>query len=571
VSKADRSILALVLALEAVVYCGFFYRELAWFPPDFSDQAVYLSRAYELQDALGTIGPRAVWAALNQAHPNGLVYPIAGGLLSTLLGGGRLPALLVNFIGFAVAQVAVFLTVRSSTRSRAFGYVALGLVLLERTTWNLIGGLFDFRMDFVAFCLYGTWTALALRSAVFRSLGWSALAGAVAGFLLLHRFVAIVHVLGVTAGLMGLFAVMALRKYPLEVGVRARNLAISTAAALAIFLPAFWPNWPAFRSYYALTGEDPTVRAAMAGVFTIADSIVFYPHAIALGHLGPDFIYASIALVAVLSIARLLHREREESARRDLVLPALFLLGAVGWPVLALTLHPSKASQTAGIVGIPLAILVALVANAVAPRSRGWARAAAVVVLALAALFQLDQAVRHSIPVLQNRKELRDWSTLVRWLNAYAIERRVASPVISVDVISSRISAPAITSGGFEMTRVFVRWRGLLGASIASIGREQALAWLKFSDVIVLSTVSRADPYSFHVSVKAFWPDLKDWTERNMTLAGQFEFGEESVWVYVKPERPPIGFSRSNDPLQHAPSQPASLQRFPSAMGSTRP
>jgi hypothetical protein len=411
-------------------------------------------------------------------------------------------------------------------------------VLLERTTWNLIGGLFDFRMDFVAVCLYGTWTALVLRSGVFRSPGWSCLAGAAAGFLLLTRFVAMVHVLGVTAGLTVLFAVMARRRYPLEVGVRARNLALSTATALVLFLPGFVPSWSAFRSYYALTDEELALRATQAGVFTLFDNIAFYPHAVAMAHLGPDFLDVSIAVVGALALARLLHGDRGRSALRDPMLAVPFLLGAVVWPVLALTIHPSKASQTAGIVGIPLALLVALAARAAAPRPRAWARAAAAAVLLFAGLFQADQAVRHSVPVLQGRKELDDWSTLVRWLNAYAVEQRLASPVISVDLISSRINAPAITSGGFEITRDFVKWRGLLGAGIGSIDREKALGLLERSDVVVLTTLPKDEPYPFHISLEAFRQDLEDWTARSMTLARTFDFGAGVVRVYVKPDRP---------------------------------
>ena len=138
----------LVLATEALLYSGFEQREISWFPPDGWDQAVYLSQAYQIQEALGRNGLTALWSALTSPdHSGGLLLPVEAGLLGSLLGGTRFPALMLNFMGFALAQVAMFSAVRYITKSRAYGFVAIGLFLLESTTWNWVGGLFDFRFD----------------------------------------------------------------------------------------------------------------------------------------------------------------------------------------------------------------------------------------------------------------------------------------------------------------------------------------------------------------------------------------------------------------------------------------
>src|SRR5258708_1772553 len=111
--RTDIAIFGLLLAAEAAIFHGHFAHYISWYPPEFYDQAVYLSAAYELQNAISQNGLWAIWPALrDSAHANGLLLPIEGGTLGALLGGARLPALMVNFVAFGVGQIAAFLAVR---------------------------------------------------------------------------------------------------------------------------------------------------------------------------------------------------------------------------------------------------------------------------------------------------------------------------------------------------------------------------------------------------------------------------------------------------------------------------
>ena len=166
----DRKILLMVIAFEALLYYSFYTREVAWYPPDNFDQAGYLMEAYRLQEQILTHGLGQVWKFFSsRAHANGVLFPIEGALSGIIFGGTRLPQLCVLFIAFCALQVAAFTAARIVWKSRVYGYIALGLILSQGTLWfQLAGGLFDFRMDFLAYCLYGVWAAAVLigRSAV---------------------------------------------------------------------------------------------------------------------------------------------------------------------------------------------------------------------------------------------------------------------------------------------------------------------------------------------------------------------------------------------------------------------
>jgi hypothetical protein len=79
-----------------------------------------------------------------------VLFPIEGALAGIIIGGPRLPQLGVLFLGFCVLQIAAFSVARRIWQRRAYGYIALGLILSETTLWFWEGGgLFDFRMDFL--------------------------------------------------------------------------------------------------------------------------------------------------------------------------------------------------------------------------------------------------------------------------------------------------------------------------------------------------------------------------------------------------------------------------------------
>src|ERR1700691_5273088 len=156
-SRIDRRIIAALLIFQAVIFYNYYCREVAWDVPENNDQTDFLSQSYGIQDAVLNHGIGGLWHGLGDPRwrtGNGWVYPWEGAIIAIVFGGGRLPRLAVNFIAFAVLQWVGFHTARRVWGRRAYGYALLGLILAENSPWFFAGGLFDFRMDFPAYCLF---------------------------------------------------------------------------------------------------------------------------------------------------------------------------------------------------------------------------------------------------------------------------------------------------------------------------------------------------------------------------------------------------------------------------------
>ena len=196
-----------------------------------------------------------------------------------------------------------------------YGYIALGLILSQITLWFWQGGgLFDFRMDFLAYCLYGIWACAVIRSQLFLHRYWSLGSGLIGAFLVLNRFVTFTYLVGVSAG----FALVCGIVDFLASGRRSRspgcgdviNLGLSTA------LLSYWmcrscsitgERSMAITSSIDAVGEEKYVRAALLGINDLQGHLSFYPNSIIQDHLGRIFFRAS-AIAIGCALATLLLR-----------------------------------------------------------------------------------------------------------------------------------------------------------------------------------------------------------------------------------------------------------------------
>src|SRR4029077_7842275 len=154
----DRKLLWILIIAEAVLFWAFYAREIAPYPPQNYDQAVYLTQTYALQEQVSTKGLGEFWRELwRNDHASSLALPIEGAFFGLVLGGARLPQQCVLLVAFCALQIFAFTTARIVFRDRVYGWIALGLILSETTLSFWAGGLFDFRLDFLAYCLYGIW------------------------------------------------------------------------------------------------------------------------------------------------------------------------------------------------------------------------------------------------------------------------------------------------------------------------------------------------------------------------------------------------------------------------------
>jgi hypothetical protein len=569
-SYFDRSVLLMLIALEALLFYTFYYREIAWYPPQYFDQTAFLTESYRLQERIHEDGLGVLWMAMTrQGAPNGWLLHIEGALSGLFFGGGRLPQLLINFLAFATLQMVAFVTARAIWASRIYGYMVLGLILCLTTAWIPQGGLFDFRADLLAYCLYGIWACAILRSKLFLDRRWAIGCSLICAFLVANRFLTIVYLLGVSAGFAGVCVLVGLlwrTDGDLADRMRRRffNICLSLCVLAVITAPMLILNWTAIHAYYIIghianvTGTplagEKYVRALAAGITDLTGHLLFYPRCILLDHLGSTFLLGSALAITTGLIARLLGRSQTPGVRREsrkdetFLLQIIFLVGAILGPIVVLTADISKSGTTGGIVGVPVALLVVTLTAAIAPKLRefessplcNFRATCSLLIFVLGLSSEFEHFSRH-LPEYAQRRDLERLAELDKWLIDQASEHDWQNSTMFVDVISPWFHTEAITAAGYEQSRRFVEFRPMIGVGglggIMGVDKPEALCQLAMSDFVILTSLPKTGVYPFYERVARYWGDLKAWADENMIVARTVPFDSFTATVYYTSHR----------------------------------
>ena len=539
-SAKDWALLLAVLGLQAALYHTVFWRELSWHMPQNFDQAGALFESYDLEHLILTNGIGELWSELwSGRHTNGLLLPVEGAVSGLIFGGGRLARLLVNFAALAGMEVMVFFTVLRMGFRRDLAMAALGLILCQNIPWEDAGGLLDFRLDFMAYCLYGIWACSVLCSGLFRHRRWAVICGVVGAILVLNRFVSIIYIAGVTVGFLGVCLVRsrasACPSSPNKGQIG--NAVLSLGIMSVICIPVVLRNWDRIFSYYVIghvVGDERLFRAHEQGLISLMDHLIYYPHSIVTVHLGLMFGVSVLALGCAALASRQSAVSGDGARGGDPVLASLFLTGAVVGPIVALTMDVSKSPVVGGIVGVPLVLLLAVVIGRIgAAGGRLWTVAAGGV-LGLGVMISFAHAFRH-LPYYGDRDDLRQMVQLDLDMARTADEYQWARPRISIDRIHPWFFDAAISDTIFEQTGRLMQFRTELSNRVTAISRDEMLTRLRDSDFAVLTSWPKPGLYPFNDGIRANRDLLNQWVSENMRLFRHVRFTDFEADVYIRP------------------------------------
>jgi hypothetical protein len=283
------------LVLQYALFREHALREVVWAYPSAHDQTYYLTISYDTYEHMvndGLVAGIRYGMTLEPPPPTGRLLHLQAALLFLFLGPGRLSALTVNFLYFALLQVVLFGTMRKLSGRWAIAFLAWGLLLTCTSPFFWAGGLMDFRIDFSAACMFGTLVCLALASGLFASRRWSIVVGLAGAYLVLLRFLMLVYLGGVILlfGVVLFVRLWRARDNGLWKLDRRRllNLGIAILIAGAIAVPGLWRHRKMIASYYIeghVTGKEAGIRVLMDG-----HAWGYYPQSLAMDHTGPAFI-----------------------------------------------------------------------------------------------------------------------------------------------------------------------------------------------------------------------------------------------------------------------------------------
>jgi len=541
-----------------VVFRAFYLREVAWNVPVNFDQTAYLLQSYKLQEqvldhGLGVL-PKVFWPSAGNGA-TGCALPLEGTMAALILGGTRFPRLLVNLLAFLGLQWFAFGTARQVGGSRAFGYAMVGLILAMHTPWFWAGGMFDFRIDFFATCLFGIWACAVLRSDIFLDRRWTIGAALLCAWLVLNRYLTLVYIVGICAALTVTLAVARWwfrgdAAVAWRLSRRLRHLAASVALLFLLVAPFLWAARLGIFHYYGgghVLGGEKYVRMREMGISGLRDFLLFYPKSVVQEHLGKTFWWAAAASVAIALITRALNAGKSNqlqpaTRRYSARLQIGFLSLAIAVPIAALTCDISKSPVVGDIVTVPVAMLLLLVMIRLGPTLAhatylGVLRCGAVVVLLYGVGHFLDLGNRH-LASFDHRADVARIVDLCQYTSHLARNQNWQQPRVSFDLISGDLHSGVLGCVGYETTGELVEYVTQLGRPIGRVERAEAMADLANSDFVILTTTPKQGVLPFYDGVREYEKDLVAWAQQNMVVARTFFFQGDKVTLYVRPTAP---------------------------------
>jgi hypothetical protein len=534
-----------LVALELTTFATYARREITWAFPGCYDQAWYLTSTYSVVNDLSARGlPRATWGHLKGGHPAGVLLPLQAAVHNAILGHGRLAALSVNFVHLALFQCALVATLLWATRNWWVALAGFGLTLTLKTVFQPAGGAFDFRMDFVSFCLFGVYLCALIRSRVFLCPGWSAAAGLVAGVLVLFRFLTVVYLAGIAgvllAAILYRYAAAAQPDAARRVKRRLRGWAISAAVLGIVAGPVLLHQRKAIRAYYVVghvTSSEKDVRAAEYGVTGWADAALYYPRSVYTDHAGSAFWWAAGIVAGVGLIGR---AASAVSARRaggpppgfPRVLP--IALCGLAVPFLVLNVHGVK-SPVVGVVLLPGLIWLALAPLAAAAwDGRLWLlRGAVVLVLLVGWVTQFNRASGPSFYSYLGEDGPRTMRAIDDLIDA--VERKgIPAPECFFDANTHEFQSSVFQCAEFERRG---RWREYRdgGTAVFAGDDEEIFRRLERADAVVLCGKPEGQfRYPYDVAMEKLRPRIRAYCEANLHRVGEYRIGGRPVTTYVR-------------------------------------
>jgi hypothetical protein len=542
-------ILPALLLLEYSLFYHYISRNIITHYPQMVDQANYLYWSYGLYE---NILHKGFFTAISQQFliPTSSLFLLQAAFFFLLTGASRVAALSLNFLYFAVLQLVTFFTIKKITGKTSLGFLFIGM-LLSTESFFIAGGAADFRIDFIAMCLYGMLVCLVLLSNIFLRRNLSMVCGLLAGFLIAMRFLTVAYVVGVT-GVMLAYLMLVLwqqksRQLPLDdAQKRIKNILLFAVLFTGITIPVFYWNRELLYSYYIyghLLGPEKIERARIAGVTSPLSAILFYPQFFLIWHVSYqtvcEIVFFFLVLLGLSKISAI-KTNTDKNLQSHFNLEIFFLTVSTIIPLLILTLDTSKSQIACNIIMVPFLLLIVWSYRYLCQRLILPHDVTRSIVYLITAFFMIGGLVSYGkeavSPRATNNKlvasdklinAIGDYAVAADWKNIYAATDK------STDFF------PSIPAHYYETKGVLFNFTATMGSSSQQpvSDKETALKKVAESNIFVTDTKAFVPAHysGFEKSISSFQPQLKQVALQKMIKIGSYDIDGSIFEVYARP------------------------------------
>lgn len=564
-AKPSWLLLISLLIVEYCIFRNYVLRDIAPFYPVAYDQTFYLSISYQLYENMITHG---IIKGLAQFHlmSQSFFFCIQAAFFFLLFGASRLSALTINFIYFALLQIISFQVIKNLTSRYAFGFVFVGLLITTRFLFAKGGGAVDFRIDFIAFCLYGIFCACILNTHSFLNKKWCVISAIAAFFLIGMRFITICYVLPIFLFLLFYygFYFFLQKKQLLDYSItkqKLKNIGWFLVILIALTAPLLWMHYQSLVDYYVgghVKSIEKILRLKEAGIKTTIELWLYYPvnffkRQLSYFLLG-EILFCYLVLLILYLILYFKRRPKNllpiHFKPQDNI---LFLILAILVPIIILTLDTSKSSIVSSIAVAPFLYLVVLGFSFVCEKIRIYSSNIANKTIQVFSIFFIASGlylyIEHTThrPQSDELSSLQNISKLISDVGNYAHFLNWKTISISRDQIKDYLVAP-ISTFYYESNGVLFNMKSPLGANgMIQETKENAIKSIKQSSMFIsnLENYSPDNIFPFERSIQPYRTLLRQIAEKEMLRLGDYYVKNSMYRVYVKPDMKIVGLENN--------------------------
>ena len=524
--KHNKLLLLAFIILQCILYQNYIQREIAGQYPALHDQGYMLSLSYEFfldSQYLGyRTAVREFFASFRS--PTGILYPLQNMFFFTFFGVNREAALMSNMLFFFILQLLLYNSIKSLYRSAMVPWAAL-FVLISMPLVYFRGGLYDARLDFEAFCLYGIVFLLGIRSNFFKKKSFTIAFTVAAIYLFLWRYLSSVY-LGMIYSLI-FFFLLALYLWQPEARKhlypRIKHLILSGIALCTVAFPVLFLERKALQAYYVKghLGLEGQIR----GIADFWQSLLYYPKTLFQFHMGLWLFWVFILAVLLLFI----NRKTRIPYYSTKVLNS-FIFMAV--PLVILTMNPLKSEIVVGIIAVPTLyfIFVGLSSNQ-ASRFKNVITLLGVMVC----IISMAHVVNRHIQMWESagygdRKVL---NPMYEEIFTYIEENNIERPVFSQNKVVDYSHDFVFRTVFFERFGKRIKPIEGLTGSIFSQNKSTIMNKVKNSDFFIWVDSPHAY-YPFDKSVMKYEKEIEDYLQRHFFIKSSYNLAPFKVILYLK-------------------------------------
>lgn len=535
--------------LQFFLFRSFANREIVWGYPIAHDQTAYLSYSYRMGELIFDRGfYSGTKSQFKECPPTqGFLLMIEVCVFYIFFGISRLTALLTNFLNFILLEAVMLWALRRLYKSWSVAWFGVALVASIKTTFFILGGLFDFRLDFTAFCFFGIYIALVLLSNVYEDLKVSLLASAALVALFLVRYITVVYAAGIMAALVAFLLIakwMDSQHKELHAR-RLKHLFVCGILCVVSAVPFLWFSRQEIYRYYFvghIFNNEKFIRAKEVGITQWMDHFTYYPKNFVKCHFGLNLL---LYLLVFLFLVALFKKVKQNGAYfkdvadqlKSVFVPIAFCLISFLAPLAILTSQISKSPIVVGIVATPVVWLFIIVYRVMVFRA---SRALALCALLMAVVLCGDRLLAGYAgrgPFAYRKDDVRSITAMYTELASYCRRTDNRSPRLSVDNITEFLGNNLLKVEAYERLGIVLDVFGKLGHSIFEIGPDAITGLLNDSDLLISSDrfEYKRGPFPCYDSFQKHRGLIQKKAREDFIFVKEYPLRDMNLSVWVKP------------------------------------